>query len=101
MLEGGAGNNRLEGGAGADRYLFKSGEAGWNVVHDTEGANVMQLDGFAGAKLKGVVVGGHDLVVVANNSPIFTFEDFVGNEQAFAGVQVGGQVFSADDLLDG
>jgi Ca2+-binding RTX toxin-like protein len=101
VLEGGAGNDLLEGGAGADRYLFKSGEAGWSVIRDTEGANVMELDGFAAAHLRGVVVGGQNLVVVADNNPLFTFENFVGNEQAFAGVQVGEQVFSAEDLLDG
>jgi len=99
VLESGAGHDILEGGAGDDRYLFRSGEAGWNIIRDVEGSNLVELDGFAGAHLKGVVVGGHDLVVVANNNPIFTFEDFVGNEQAFAGVQVGDAVVSAEDLL--
>jgi hypothetical protein len=56
----------------------------------------VELDGFAGASLRGVVAG-KNLVVVADNAPIFTFEDYIGNEQAFAGVRV--EVISAEDLL--
>jgi Ca2+-binding RTX toxin-like protein len=99
VLQGRDGSDVLEGGAGDDRYLFKSGEAGWDTIHDVEGSNVVELDGFAGAQLKGIVTGGHNLVVVADGSPVFTFADFVGNEQAFAGVQIGDDVLSADDLL--
>jgi Ca2+-binding RTX toxin-like protein len=98
VLEGGAGNDLLEGGAGEDRYLLKAGDAGWDVIRDTEGANVAELDGFAGAKLNGIVVG-KNLVVVANYAPVFTFEDFLGNEQAFAGVQIGEQFVATEDLL--
>jgi hypothetical protein len=45
------------------------------------------------------VTGGKNLVVVADSAPIFTFEEFVGNEQAFAGIQVGDEIVTADDLL--
>jgi Ca2+-binding RTX toxin-like protein len=99
VLEGGAGKDRLEGGAGDDRYLLKSDDAGWDVIHDTAGSNLVELDGFAGAQLKAVVTGGKNLVVVADSAPIFTFEDFVGNEQAFAGIQVGDEIVTAEDLL--
>ena len=99
VLEGGAGNDRLEGGAGDDRYLLKSDDAGWDIIHDTGGSNLVELDGFAGAQLNAVVTGGKNLVVVADNAPLFTFEDFVGNEQAFAGIQVGDEVLTAEDLL--
>jgi Ca2+-binding RTX toxin-like protein len=99
VLEGGAGNDVLEGGGGDDRYLLKASEAGWDVIRDTEGSNVVELDGFAGARLKGIVVGGKDLVVVANSAPIFTYEDFVGNPEAFGGVRIGDEVVSAEDLL--
>jgi Ca2+-binding RTX toxin-like protein len=98
VLEGGAGRDVLEGGAHDDRYLFKAGDAGWDVIRDTEGANVAELHGFAGAKLKGIVAGGN-LVVVANFAPVFTFENFVGHEQAFAGVQIGEQFVATEDLL--
>ena len=57
-----------------------------------------ELDGFAGAPLK-AVVAGQNLMVVANFAPLFTFEDFVGNEQAFAGVQIGDQFIPTEDLL--
>jgi hypothetical protein len=59
---------------------------------------VAELDGFAGAPLSGRLVG-QDLVVIANYAPLFTFEDFVGNEQAFAGVQIGDQFIPTEDLL--
>jgi Ca2+-binding RTX toxin-like protein len=99
VLEGGAGNDRLEGGAGDDRYLLKSDDAGWDIIHDTGGSNLVELDGFAGAQLNAVVTGSKNLVVVADNAPLFTFEDFVGNEQAFAGIQVGDEILTAQDLL--
>jgi Ca2+-binding RTX toxin-like protein len=99
ILEGGRDNDLLEGGAGDDRYLFKAGDGGLGtIIRDTEGANVVELHGFGSAELKGVVVG-QDLVVVANYAPVFKFEDFVGNEQAFAGVQIGEQFIASDDLL--
>jgi Ca2+-binding RTX toxin-like protein len=98
VLEGGAGSDVLEGGAHADRYLFKAGDAGWDVIRDSEGSNMAVLDGFSGARLHGVVAG-QNLVLVANNAPIFTFENFVGHEQAFAGVQVGDQFIPTEDLL--
>ena len=45
------------------------------------------------------MVAGQNLVVVANYAPLFTFEDFVGNEQAFAGIQSGDQFIPTEDLL--
>jgi Ca2+-binding RTX toxin-like protein len=99
ILEGGPGNNLLEGGGGDDRYLFKAGDGGLStIIRDSEGANVAELDGFASAKLQGALLG-KNLVVVANHAPVFTFEDFVGNEQAFAGVQIGDQFVATEDLL--
>ena len=44
------------------------------------------------------MVAGQNLVVVANYAPLFTFEDFVGNEQ-FAGIQSGDQFIPTEDLL--
>ena len=99
VLEGGWGNNVLEGGAGDDRYLFKAGDGGLStIIRDSEGANVAELDGFVSAKLQGALLG-KNLVVVANHAPVFTFEDFVGHEQAFAGVQIGDQFVATEDLL--
>jgi Ca2+-binding RTX toxin-like protein len=99
ILQGGPGNDLLEGGAGTDRYLFQAGDGGFGtIIRDGDGANIAELDGFAGAPLKGVVAG-QNLLVVANFAPLFTFEDFVGNEQAFAGVQIGDQFIATEDLL--
>jgi Ca2+-binding RTX toxin-like protein len=98
VLEGGQGSDRLEGGAGDDRYLFKSGDGGFGTtIHDSEGSNVAVLDGFSGAHVQGIRMG-NNLVVVANNAPIFTFEDFVGHEQALAGVQVGDQFIATEEF---
>jgi Ca2+-binding RTX toxin-like protein len=99
ILEGGLGKDLLEGGAGDDSYLFKAGDGGLStIIRDGDGANVAELDGFAGAPLDAKVVG-QNLVVIANYAPLFTFEDFVGNEQAFAGVQSGDQFIPTEDLL--
>ena len=99
LIDGGAGADLLEGGAGDDRYLLKSEGAGWDIIRDSEGSNLVELEGFAAAKLKGVLIGGKDLVVIADSAPIFTFESFVGNEQAFAGIQVGDEILTPEDLL--
>jgi Ca2+-binding RTX toxin-like protein len=98
VLEGGPGSDRLEGGAGDDRYLFKSGDGGLGTtIHDGEGSNTAVLDGFSGASVQGIK-SGQNLVVVVNNAPIFTFEDFVGHEQALAGVQVGDQFIATEEF---
>jgi Ca2+-binding RTX toxin-like protein len=98
VLEGGAGNDVLDGGGGDDRYLIRAGDTGWDVIRDAEGSNVVELDGFAGAHARGVIAG-KDLIVVVDSAPVFTFENFVGNEHALAGVQIGDELLSADDLL--
>ena len=99
ILQGGSGNDLLEGGAGDDRYLFEAGDGGLGtIIRDGEGSNVAELDGFAGVPLDAKVVG-QNLVVIANYAPLFTFENFVGNEQAFAGVQSGDQFIPTEDLL--
>ena len=98
ILHGGPGKDLLEGGAGDDRYLFKAGENGSTFIRDSQGANLAEVDGFVGADLKAAVIG-QNLLVVANYAPLFTFEDFVGNAQAFAGVQIGDQFVPTEDLL--
>ena len=98
MLEGGVGTDLLEGGAGDDRYLFRSGDWGLDTIRDAEGSNVAELHGFAGARLEGVVVG-NDLYVVADYAPLFKVENFVGHEDSFAGVEVDGTMVPTEDLF--
>jgi Ca2+-binding RTX toxin-like protein len=98
VLEGGAGSDLLQGGAGDDRYLFRSGEAGLDTIRDVEGSNSVELVGFTGARLEGVVVG-HDLIVVADYAPIFKVENYVGNEASFAGVQVDESFVPSEELF--
>jgi Ca2+-binding RTX toxin-like protein len=98
VLEGGAGSDRLEGGAGDDRYLFKPGDGGLGTtIHDSEGSNVAVLDGFSASQVQAVRID-NSLTVVANNLPVFTFEDYFGHEQTFAGVQTDDQFIAAQDL---
>ena len=98
MLEGGAGSDLLEGGAGADRYLFKSSDAGLDTIRDAEGSNFAELKGVAGARLEGAVVG-NDLYVVADHAPVFKVENFVGHEEAFTGVQADDGFVPTEDLF--
>jgi Ca2+-binding RTX toxin-like protein len=98
VLQGGAGNDVLEGGAGADRYLLRSGEAGLDSIRDVEGSNMVELHGFTGAKLEGVV-SGQDLWILADKALLFTVEGFVGNEASFAGIHNGETFVVTDDLL--
>jgi Ca2+-binding RTX toxin-like protein len=98
VLDGGAGADLLEGGAGDDHYLFKSGEWGLDTIRDAAGSNVAELHGFAGARLEGKVVG-NDLYVVVDHAPLFTVENYVGHEDAFAGVDVDGTFVPAHDLF--
>ena len=98
VLDGGAGADLLEGGAGDDHYLFKSGEWGLDTIRDAAGSNVAELHGFAGARLEGAVVG-NDLYVVADHAPLFKVENYVGHEDAFAGVDVDGSFVPAHDLF--
>ena len=98
VLEGNAGSDLLEGGAGADRYLFNADDAGVDTIRDTEGSNIAELKGVAGARLEGAVVG-NDLHVVADQAPLFEVENFVGHEDAFAGVQTDDGFVPTDDLF--
>jgi trimeric autotransporter adhesin len=98
VIEGGAGTDFLEGGAGDDRFLFRSGEAGLDTIRDVEGSNSVELQGFTGAKLEGVVVG-RDLWVLANQAELFIVEGFVGNEGSFAGIHNGETFVATEDLL--
>jgi Ca2+-binding RTX toxin-like protein len=98
VLDGGAGSDMLEGGAGTDHYLLRSGDSGLDTIRDTEGSNVAELHGFAGARPEGAVVG-NDLYVVADNAPVFKVENFVGHEASFAGVDADGTFVSTHDLF--
>jgi Ca2+-binding RTX toxin-like protein len=98
VLEGGAGSDLLEGGAGDDRYLFKADYPGLDTIRDTEGSNVAELKGVAGARLEGAVVG-NDLYVIADHALLFKVEGFVGHEDAFAGVQADDGFVPTDDLF--
>jgi hypothetical protein len=55
-LSGGTGNDRLMGGAEADIYGF-TGAFGSDVIEDSDGQGVLQVEGFAGALPQGKKIG--------------------------------------------
>ncbi len=97
-LEDGAGHDPLQNIAEDDHYLLRSGESEMSTIRDTEGSNVVELEGFTGARLEGVVVG-HDLIVVADYAPILKVENYVGNEASFAGLQVDDTFVPTEELF--
>lgn len=99
ILEGGGDQDNLNGGAGNDRYLFKAEDrGGHDVIHDTEGRNIAEIQGF-GREAPEATVFGNDLRVFADDEFLFTVKNFVGNEDTFVGVQAGERFFETDDLL--
>ena len=99
ILEGGSGRDQLNGGAGHDRYLFKAGDkGGGDIIKDVEGQNLAELQGFGRNQPEAVIFQG-DLRVSVDDELLFSVKDFVGNEEAFIGVQVGERFFETDDLL--
>ena len=55
-LNGGAGNDYLYGGTGSDTYKF-TGTFGSDVIADSDGQGVLQVEGFAGALPQGKKIG--------------------------------------------
>ena len=78
--------------------IVDNGENGIDVIRDFEGVNHARLEGFGETPVEGLIVG-KDLIVVANKAAIFKVENYVGNEQHFAGVQRGDSFFEVDDIL--
>ena len=55
-LNGGAGNDHLYGGTGSDTYKF-TGIFGSDVIEDSDGQGILQVEGFAGALPQGKKIG--------------------------------------------
>ena len=99
ILEGGGGQDNLYGGAGNDRYLFKAEDRGGvDFIQDVEGHNLAEIQGF-GRHAPEATVFGNDLRVSVDDTLLFAVKDFVGNEDAFVGVQAGERFYETDDLL--
>jgi Ca2+-binding RTX toxin-like protein len=99
VLEGGGGADLLEGGAGADCYLFNAGDTEVDVIRDASGSNLAELRGFGDTPIR-AISHGDDLLIAAGQQVVFRVEGYVGNEDAFAGVQRGDSVYTVDDLLN-
>ena len=46
VIEGGAGNDTMNGGHGGDTYVFRAGQGGIDVIHGFEPWDILQLSGF-------------------------------------------------------
>ncbi len=99
ILEGGGDRDHLRGGAGDDRYLFKASDEGSSdLIYDTEGHNLAELQGFGRSTPEAALIG-NDLRISVDDDLLFTVKDYVGHEDAFVGVQAGQRFFETDDLL--
>jgi uncharacterized protein YkwD len=77
-IEGGAGNDRMSGGDGPDRFVFRAGQGGSDHVYELEPWDGVQLSGFgyasADAALAHMTQQGAD-VVFSDQGQTITFHD--------------------------
>jgi hypothetical protein len=99
LLAGGPGRDLLYGGSGKDTYLFDLRDGGGSsLVVDHEGSNLLQIRGLAGQTVK-AMLNGRDLHVAAGETELAVLRDYVGHEDAWAGIDLGRGVTAIKDLL--
>jgi Ca2+-binding RTX toxin-like protein len=99
-LAGGDGTDLLYGGAGDDRYLVGLNDSGIDTIFDTEGANLLVLEDVADQAV-GLELVGDDLHVFVGDEAVAVWSDYVGNEDALAGIDWGEGPVVPADLLAG
>ncbi|MCB1884290.1 MAG: hypothetical protein KDG89_09895, partial [Geminicoccaceae bacterium] len=99
LLLGGEGSDALYGGAGDDAYLFGLHEKGTDFVQDQEGVNRLRFDpADTGAGLAARIEGG-DLVLARGGADVVRIGGYVGHEDAFPSIEIGGRTHALGDFL--
>jgi hypothetical protein len=75
------------------RGMQKAGSPHW--ISDDAGRNQLTFEDGAGQ----TTVAGKDLYVIVNKNPIAVVDDWLGNEDAFDGIDTGKGTRSIDDLM--
>ena len=76
VIEGGAGNDRINGGLGADVLIFRKGEGGSDMVHGFEPWDELQLSGFGydtAAQVRARMKQSDGNVVFSDQGQVITF----------------------------
>lgn len=98
IVEGGLGEDMLYGEAGDDVFVIGLNDSAIDTVFDQEGVNQLVLNGVTD-EVVGASLLGDDLYVTVDEAPVAKVGDYVGNEDAFAGVDFGQGLRSFDSLL--
>jgi len=99
VLYGGEGESELLGGDGDDLYVFGLAEGGKPTVFDHQGVNRLRFDGPGRADDVAARLDGDDLVLAHNGADIVRLDAYAGNRDAFAGVELGGEVLPLDQFF--
>lgn len=78
VLEGGAGNDQMNGGVGSDIFVFRKGQGGDDVIYGFEPWDQLQLSGFGfgtGADAKAQMRQSGTAVIFENGSQKITFNN--------------------------
>lgn len=98
IIEGGLGEDMLYGDAGDDLFLFGLSDSAVDTVFDHQGANRLKIEGVTGQNIEAALLGD-DLYVLADDAPVAKVRDYVGHEDAIAGIDFGQGLRSVDSLL--
>lgn len=106
-IDGGAGNDVIAGGLGRDELFGDGGDdvfviglndSAIDTVFDHEGANRLKIDGVTDQTVEASILGD-DLYVTVDEVPVAMVADYVGHEDAIAGVDFGQGLRTVDTLL--
>lgn len=104
-LAGGAGEDRLSGGAGDDGYRISAQDGGIDVIADSEGSNLLVLDGFGpGALVWAELRENGDLDILVRGADgldraVVRVEGYAAAPEAFTGVAINDRMVDSETLL--
>ena len=78
VLEGGAGNDQMNGGIGSDTFVFRRGQGGADVIHGFDPWDQLQLSGFGFATAndaRAQMRQSGDAVIFQNSGQTITFNN--------------------------